>query len=111
METITSRTNPLITHIRKLTVSRKTRRSQGLMVCEGPKMLGEALRWGATLDTILWEAGAAPVEGIPPTVRQVTVPGDLLRSVAPTQTPQQVLFLCALPDHALPAKLLSLIHI
>ena len=43
--------------------------------------------------------------GIPPTVRQVTVPGDLLRSVAPTQTPQQVLFLCALPDHALPAKL------
>ena len=105
METITSRTNPLITHIRKLTVSRKTRRSQGLMVCEGPKMLGEALRWGATLDTILWEAGAAPVEGIPPTVRQVTVPGDLLRSVAPTQTPQQVLFLCALPDHALPAKL------
>ena len=105
METITSRTNPLIAHIRKLTVSRKTRRSQGLMVCEGPKMLGEALRWGATLDTILWEAGAAPVEGIPPTVRQVTVPGDLLRSVAPTQTPQQVLFLCALPDHALPAKL------
>lgn len=57
------------------------------------------------MDTILWEAGAAPVEGIPPTVRQVTVPGDLLRSVAPTQTPQQVLFLCALPDHALPAKL------
>ena len=90
METITSRTNPLITHIRKLTVSRKTRRSQGLMVCEGPKMLGEALRWGATLDTILWEAGAAPVEGIPPTVRQVTVPGDLLRSVAPTQTPQHL---------------------
>ncbi len=34
------------------------------------------------------------------------MPGDLLRSVAPTQTPaKQVLFLCALPDHALPAKL------
>ena len=49
METITSRTNPLITHIRKLTVSRKTRRSQGLMVCEGPKMLGEALRWGGNV--------------------------------------------------------------
>ena len=74
------------------------------MVCEGPKMLGEALRWGATLDTILWEAGAAPVEDSPYGAAGDRA-GDLLRSVAPTQTPQQVLFLCALPDHALPAKL------
>ena len=47
MESITSRTNPLITRIRKLTGDRKYRRREGVMVCEGPKMLAEALRWGA----------------------------------------------------------------
>ena len=75
------------------------------MVCEGPKMLAEALRWGARLDTLLWAEGAVPPGNIPSTARQVAVPGDLLRSVAPTQTPQQVLFLCALPDRALPEAL------
>ena len=39
MESITSRTNPLITRIRKLTGDRKYRRREGDMVCEGPKML------------------------------------------------------------------------
>ncbi|MFR8874014.1 MAG: TrmH family RNA methyltransferase [Oscillospiraceae bacterium] len=33
------------------------------------------------------------------------VPGDLLRSVAPTETPQQVLFLARLPARALPEEL------
>ena len=54
METITSRTNPLITHIRKLAADRKYRYASGQMVCEGPKMLEEALRWGG-------EAGGAGV--------------------------------------------------
>lgn len=92
MERITSRTNPLITRIRKLTGDRKYRRREGVMVCEGPKMLAEALRWGAGLETILWQTGTHPPAGIPQGVRQVEVPGDLLRSVAPTETPQQVLF-------------------
>lgn len=105
METITSRTNPLITRIRKLTGDRKLRRQQGVMVCEGPKMLAEALRWGARLEVVLWQAGCAPLAGIPEGVRQVEVPGDLLKAVAPTQTPQQVLFLCALPAYTLPEAL------
>ena len=104
MESITSRTNPLITRIRKLTGDRKYRRREGVMVCEGPKMLAEALRWGAGLETILWQTGTHPPAGIPQGVRQVEVPGDLLRSVAPTETPQQVLFLARLPARALPDK-------
>ena len=105
MERITSRTNPLITRIRKLTGDRKYRRREGAMVCEGPKMLAEALRWGAGLETILWQTGTHPPAGIPQGVRQVEVPGDLLRSVAPTETPQQVLFLARLPARALPEEL------
>lgn len=105
METITSRSNALITRIRKLTADRKLRRQEGVMVCEGPKMLAEALRWGARLETVLWQEGTQSALALPEGVRQVAVPADLLRSVAPTQTPQQVLFLCALPDHVLPETL------
>lgn len=105
MEHITSRTNALITRIRKLVAERKHRRREGVMVCEGPKMLGEALRWGAALDTVVWEAGKARTQDIPDGVRQVEVPGDLLAALAPTQTPQGVLFLCQLPERALPEKL------
>ena len=105
MEHITSRSNALITRIRKLVAERKHRRREGVMVCEGPKMLGEALRWGAALDTVVWEAGKAQAQDIPDGVRQVEVPGDLLAALAPTQTPQGVLFLCQLPERALPEKL------
>ena len=105
METITSRTNALITRIRKLTADRKFRRKEGVMVCEGPKMLAEALAWGAAIETVLWQEGAQGDPSLAPSVRQAAVPADLLRSVAPTQTPQQVLFLCALPAHTLPEAL------
>ena len=93
METITSRTNPLITHIRKLANDRKYRRSQGQMVCEGPKMLAEALKWGADIQVLVCQEGYEPPAGLAMSVRLVQVPADLLKSVAPTETPQKVLFL------------------
>ena len=99
MERITSRTNPLITRIRKLTGDRKYRRREGVMVCEGPKMVG-----GRAGDHSVADRDPSPA-GIPQGVRQVEVPGDLLRSVAPTETPQQVLFLARLPARALPEEL------
>ena len=55
MEQITSRSNPLVGQIRKLNTARSARRDQGLFVCDGPKLLEEALRWGAPL------TAAAPV--------------------------------------------------
>ena len=44
MERITSRTNPLMTHMRKLSSSAGYRREQGEFVCDSPKLLGEAVR-------------------------------------------------------------------
>ena len=44
METVTSRQNPLFQKLRKLSVSNSFRRQQGLFVCEGPKLLEEAVR-------------------------------------------------------------------
>ena len=45
MEIITSRTNPLCTHLRKLASSVSYRRDCGEFLCDSPKLLEEALLW------------------------------------------------------------------
>lgn len=103
MEYITSRQNPLAGHIRKLNTSRAYRREQGAFVCEGPKLLAEALRWGAEVTAVVRAEGVAcpAVSG----AREVEVPGDLLKALSTTESPQGVLFLCRLPDLTPPDKL------
>ena len=103
MEQITSRTNPLITRFRKLASDRKLRRKEGVIVCEGPKMLSEALSWGFIPETALVTEDF--VGTLTEKTRIVQVPDELLRSVAPTQTPQKVLFLVHIPSSSLPEAL------
>ena len=74
------------------------------MVGEGPKMLEEALRWGAKLETVFWAPGIERME-CPEGVRQIEIPKSLLRDISSTQTPQGVLFLCALPTQPFPEAL------
>lgn len=106
MEEIRSRSNPLITHIRRLTGNKKQRRAAGEMVCEGPKMLREALLWGAEITVILeTEEAVQPLPALPGGIRRVRVPRDLLQTVADTQTPQELLFLCRIPALNLPEQL------
>lgn len=100
MEEITSRANPLITHIRKLGKDRKYRRASGEFLCEGPKMLAEAARWGAAVRTVLFTRADVLPAGLPAEARLVKVPESLLNSVSLTETPQGVLFLCGMPSPA-----------
>lgn len=102
MEHVTSRANPLIGHIRKLNASRAYRRETGEYCCEGPKLLDEALRWGARVTAVITDGRAPLPSGLPAHARQVTVPADLLRAAAATESPQGVLFLCAMPSLAPP---------
>ena len=104
MERITSRKNELVAHIRKLSGSRSARRGAGEFVRDGPKLLAEALKWGAAVTTVVAEEGTSLPE-LPSAVRRVEVPADLLRSLSTTETPQGVLFLCRTPDLALPERL------
>lgn len=104
MEQITSRQNPLMSHIRKLNTSRSYRRSQGIFVGEGMKLLDEALRWQANVQTVVCAKGTE-VPALPPQVRLVEVPGDLLKSIADTDSPQGLLFLCGIPEMALPQQM------
>lgn len=99
---VTSRSNPLIARLRKLNGKRSVRRQEGLFAGEGPKLLAEALKWGAELDTVICTKDTVLPE-LPEPVRVVEVPDDLLAFAADTETPQGVVFLCkgnslALPD-------------
>ena len=104
MERITSRTNPLMTHIRKLAASRSYRAKTGEYLGDGTKLLEEALTWGAAVTTVVYTAAAA-LPPLPPDIRAVEVPEDVMKSVSPMESPQGVLFLAKEPDTALPEKL------
>ena len=104
METITSRQNPLCTHLRKLASSVSYRRDCGEFLCDSPKLLEEALLWRAGLRTVVCTDPAA-LPALPDTVRRVQVPGDLMKSISPAQTPQGVLSVCGLPGRTLPEQL------
>lgn len=54
---IQSRQNAALKHLTRLGRERKYRRSTGEMLCEGEKMLEEALRSGAVLKTVLARRG------------------------------------------------------
>ena len=104
METITSRSNPLCTHLRKLASDRAYRRKCGEFLCDSPKLLEEALLHGGDLRTVVCTEDAA-LPPIPAGVRLVTVPEDVMKSVSPAQTPQGVLAVCAMRSPELPETL------
>ena len=103
-ETITSRQNPLMTHLRKLASSRSYRKKSGEYLCDGTKLLAEALKWGAEVKTAVFSEGV-DIPPLPDGVRAVRVSEELMRSVSPMETPQGALFTVALPKVQLPETL------
>lgn len=103
-ERITSRTNPLMTHIRKLASSRSWRRKSGEYLGDGVKLLEEAIQWGAELTTVVYTSGTA-LPSLPPDLRLVEVPEDLMRFISPMEAPQGALFLARVPEEAPPQRL------
>ena len=105
MEIITSRQNPLCTHLRKLAASASYRRQRGEFLCDSPKLVEEALRHGAQVVSLAVSDGVALPEGVDASVRCVAVPPDVMASISPVRTPQGMLAACRMPDTALPEKL------
>ncbi|MGN0985348.1 MAG: TrmH family RNA methyltransferase [Candidatus Enterenecus sp.] len=103
-ERITSRANPLVARLKKLNGKRSARREEGAFCGEGPKLLAEALKWGAELETVVYAEGAALPE-LPGGVRMVEVPESLLSAVADTETPQGIVFVCRGGSLVLPERL------
>ena len=105
-EVITSRANPLIARVRKLNARRAFRRMENAFAAEGPKLLAEALRWGAELEAVIAAPGTALPE-LPDRVRRVEVPDSLLASMADTEAPQGIVFICKGKALAMPEQLLE----
>ena len=98
MERITSRQNPLVARLRKLGNDKKTRRQEGAFLCEGHKLVEEAIRWNAGVETLVVAEGVEPPAGLPEAVRLVEVPTDVLKSMSTVDTPQGMLAVCRTPD-------------
>ena len=93
---ITSRKNACLQQVKKLLSSRKERQTQGLFVSDGIKLLGEAIRYSSGLETVILSDGVQAE--IPEGVRVLRVPGDVMQSISPMETPQGALFVCRLPE-------------
>ena len=108
-ETITSRKNPLLQHVKKLLSNRSYRERCGEYAADGTKLLEEAVRWiPHMLRTVLVTEKVQPGE-LPSHVRLVEIPEDVMAQLSPMETPQGALFTCALPDgqdFTLPARCL-----
>lgn len=111
MEMITSKSNPLCVHLRKLAASRSYREETGEFLCDSPKLLREAVLWGADITALLYTEGAelpAAPEGLAP--RTAKVSESVMRSVSPMETPQGAVFSCRSPRYDLPERLESDAH-
>ena len=104
METITSRKNAYIRHVRCLAADGAYRREQGEFLCDGVKTLREALTFGAKVTSILWKnrEEAFPLPG---EIRQYLAPAELFDYASPMQNSPGPLFTVAIRDCDTPAKL------
>lgn len=101
---IHSRQNAALRHLARLGRERKYRRATGEMVCEGSKMLREALASGAQLTTLL--VRAARRDSLPPALLEQAAqagatlycaPDTLFHLASGVETPQDVIFACRQP--------------
>ena len=105
MEWITSRKNPLLAKIRTLAAgSSRDRREAGEYLGDGIKLLEEALKWDVPLTAVVLSEGVE-LPTLPPEVRAVQVPRDVMETISPMKTPQGALFLARLPETRPPETL------
>lgn len=102
MTRIESRQNATLKHLQRLRREKKYRKACGEMLCEGGKMLEEALRSGAFIRSVLVRADAPLPEGVRQAeargARLFDAPAALFALASDVETPQDVVFSCACPQ-------------
>ncbi|MBQ8075438.1 MAG: RNA methyltransferase [Oscillospiraceae bacterium] len=98
MERITSRKNRMIASLRLLGSDAKERREQGYYVCDGLKLLEEAVNARAEIATVLWkEHGSEPVEI--PGAQQLIAPEDVFEVASPMANSPGPVFTVKIPEN------------
>ena len=96
MEKLSSRQNKIIAHVRKLGSDKAYRYQQGEAVCDGIKLLREALMWGVEITAVLWAEEAAM--SLPEGIRQYIVSQELIDYASPLKNSQGALFTFRMPQ-------------
>lgn len=90
MDRITSRKNAVITHLRALGADSAYRAAAGEFLCDGYKLLDEAVKSGAEITCVLWKEGGAG--GTAPCEKQFTAPPELFDYASPMKNSPGPLF-------------------
>lgn len=96
-EFIASRRNPLMVHLSRLSKDAAARRETGEILCEGLKLLTDALASGLEPLMVAHTPGLE-LPPLPNGVRIVCVPAGLIESVSAQKTPQGLLFTLKRPS-------------
>ena len=103
MEQIRSRKNQYILHLRALARDNDARRDAGEYVCDGEKLLREALQFGAEVTSVLWrDAAAFP---LPDGIVQYTADAELVAYASPLMHSPGPVFTVRIPEMRLPEPL------
>ena len=97
IEVLRSRQNPTVRRLRALAADAALRRAEGEYLCDGGKLLREALDKGAALRCVLWK-GAPEALPLPDGVRQYTADEALFDYVSPMKNSPGPLFTLAIPE-------------
>ena len=95
MEKITSRRNPICVHIKKLGSNSGYRKSCGQFLCDGVKLLEEAVLFGAEISIVLTAVDIT----FPLSVDTMVYYTDrgIIDSLSPLKNAQDMLFVCKIP--------------
>ena len=97
METLNSRKNNFIQHLRKLSADRAYRTEQGEYICDGIKTLREAMTFGAEISSVLWIDKA---EIFDLNARQYVAPEELFDYASPMKNSPGPLFTVKMPVYS-----------
>lgn len=90
MNILTSRQNPLCTHLRKLAAQSRYRRQRGEYLADGEKLWREAVRWNAPARRVVTLPETKL--DLPLGVEQTCVTPELMAYLSPMESPQGILF-------------------
>jgi TrmH family RNA methyltransferase len=96
LKTVTSRKNELLVRLKKLGQSRAFRWEQREFLCDGAKLLREACAHRAKITCVVCTDEQELPAGLSGDAPVLLVPKDVLESVSPLDSPQKVLFSCAM---------------
>ena len=101
LQELTSRKNPTITRLRALAADGAFRRAEGEYLCDGEKLLLEAIEKGAEIRNVLWKGTARPLPGLE-RARQYVAPAELFDYASPMKNSPGPIFTLAIPPEGEP---------